>query len=144
MAAGVKIVMEVEIDGDMAPGFPIVRRLVTDEAQAFTWPWALNATPAPPTYIEVPGSGSAATPGMRRINAFLLRPTDTVRVAVNGQIVIEGAPVMIEAGGMMLMFDGELGPGGTMLSVANMSNSLPTIEGFIAGKHLAAEEIPCP
>ncbi len=121
--AEVKITLQVELDGHPIDSFPIVRRLELAAAQTFE--------------IAQAGDGDAVTfhalPTQQpEIDVLVVRTDRAVMLRLNGQT---DKGILLNAGGVLLIFDGKIDAGAGILNakVNNNSALVATLAGLAAG-----------
>ena len=116
----IKILIDCEIDGVRANGFPLARRIEVTEIQQFD-------------VTRSTGGGYVATPtsDLASISAFILHPDQAVTLRLNAQ---SDAGIDINAGGIIAIIDAAIDSGAaTNATVSNASGSDARIEGIAAG-----------
>jgi hypothetical protein len=86
-----RLEMDLSLDGESLPGFPLVRQLQSDIAQVFDY----QVNPGDPVGV-LPDSIIAS------LRALLIRTTDPLEVQLNG---VAGVTVHLQRGGIILLFD---------------------------------------
>lgn len=116
----IKITIDCEIDGRRVPGYPLSRRVETDETQQFD---VTRAT----------GGGYVATPtsDLASLKALILRSDVAVTLRLDGQ---SDAGIELNAGGIIAIIDCTINAGAsTNATVSNASGGDAQIEGIAAG-----------
>lgn len=113
--------MDLSLDGESLPGFPLARQLQSDIAQVFDY----QINPGDPVAV-LPDSIIAS------LRALLVRTSDPLEVTLNG---IAGVTVHLQRGGIILLFDvNNLGDkGATNNTVQNIGTLVATTKGVALG-----------
>lgn len=110
----IRAVVVLEVDGVAVPGFPISRRITVNEVQGFD-------------YVKATGGGAVALPVDQigaAINAIAVRP--------DAQVTLAFGQIKVNAGGLILVIDGDLGTGANA-TVTNASGGNAQVRGVGAG-----------
>jgi hypothetical protein len=115
-----KLTLTAELDSQLVPGFPIVRRLVVDEVQAFDYKRTSGGT-----YVALP------LDQIDTVQVFVMQTDREVTLRFQGQ---SDAGLVLHAGGLVLLFDVDLDAGfATNVTVNNNSGITATLRGLGAG-----------
>jgi hypothetical protein len=109
----IRAVVGLEVDGVPVPGFPLARRITVNEVQGFDYIKAVEGA----TALPLNQIGAA-------INALAVRP--------DAQVTIVLGQIKVNAGGLILVIDGDLGTG-AQATVANASAGVAQVRGVGAG-----------
>ena len=119
--ATLKATLTLELNGVVLPNFPKVKRLTVAENQSFS-------------HEEATGGGYVALPAseLDEIQAMFLETDQQVTIRLDGQT---DAGIVLNAGGMLLLFDVDIdaGAGASNASVDNASGSTVNLKGTIGG-----------
>lgn len=115
-----EIAVQVKKNGEPVSGFPVTRRIETDESQSFE-------------HEEVTGGGFVALPTseMDELNLFLARVDQEVTFRFDGQT---DAGIVLKSGGLILIIDADIDDGAaTNATVSNVSGKTVNIKGLAGG-----------
>ena len=121
----IKIVVDVEIDGVKIPGYPLTRRISTDEVQHFDFEEAADNDST--TYSALPTAQIAS------VQALVLRPLEQpITLRLDAQT---DAGIIINAGGLIVIVDATIDAGAATNATVNNpdASALSRLKGFAAG-----------
>lgn len=118
-----KITLTVEVDSQPVAGFPIVRRTQIAETQQFEIAKAADNDVTTFTALQMV---------LAEVNALLIRPDLPINLRFNNQT---DAGIKVNAGGLLLLFDGKINSGATTnVKINNPDAALvATLRGLVAG-----------
>lgn len=119
----VTVRLEVEVDGQPVPGFPVIKRLLLDESAAFEFGkpddggWTFSALPA--DLLDV-------------ISVLMLRTDRQITLRLDGQ---SDAGIVLNAGGVLALVDVTIDAGAGVLNAKlnNQSGATAVVSGLAAG-----------
>jgi len=122
--ASVKVTVDVEVDGVKVEGFPLIRRISTDEIQHFNYEEAADNDAT--TYSDLPVAQ------LTSIQVLVLRPLEQpINLRVDGQT---DGQIEISPGGFVVMMDIVDNAGSNRARVNNPdASALSRLKGFAAG-----------
>ena len=123
--ASVKVTVDVDVDGVRVEGFPLIRRISTDEIQHFDYEEAADNDTT--TYSALPTAQIAS------IQALILRALEQpITLRLDGQT---DAGLIINAGGLVVIIDGTIDDGAATNATVNNPDAtdLSRLKGFAAG-----------
>lgn len=116
-----KLTILAEVDGRSLPGFPLIRRLAVDEAQAFAYEQTAHGDAV--TFTAAP------TAEIATVQVLHLRTDKAITIRLANQ---SDAGIGLEPGGLLFLLDGTLAAA-TNVAVNNNSGETAFIEGVAGG-----------
>ena len=121
----IKVVVDVEVDGVKVQGFPLTRRISTDEVQHFDYEEAADNDTT--TFSALPTAQIAS------VQALVLRALEQpITLRLDAQT---DAGIIINAGGLIVIVDATIDAGAATNATVNNpdATALSRLKGFAAG-----------
>lgn len=118
-----KIIVNVELDGAQAPGFPLTRRIFVDEVQQFEYE---KLSQSAGVHQALPADQ------LESIQALIIQASDVLSVRLDGQ---SDAGIILNRGGILIILDATIdaGAGSANASVSNINGDPITVKGLAGG-----------
>lgn len=116
--------LTIKQDGQDVPGFPIVKRIQTTEAQIIQTQKA--GSDGAGSYVVVPGCSTSAS-----LQGLAIASDQAVNIRLNGQST---GSIALNAGGIVVVIDGLINAGAsTNATINNTGSASANLTGFWAG-----------
>ena len=122
MSSTLEITVSVKRDGVDVPGWPVTRRVTSDEIQSFEYEEANDGDTT--TFSDIPVGQ------LDSIQTLLLRTDQQVNIRTDGQT---DAGILLNAGGILVIMDHTNDSGSNRLRVNNNSGNTAVLKGLAGG-----------